>query len=40
MDWDVYKNSSSVTYINSRPEINTFKNKDRIKLLNAFKRKS
>ena len=40
MDWDVYKNSSSVTYINSTPKIKTFKNKDRIKLLNESKRES
>ena len=33
MDWDVYENNSSITYINSTPKIKTFKNKDRIKLL-------
>ncbi len=37
MDWDVYENSASITYINSAPKIQTFKNKDRIKLLNESK---
>ena len=40
MDWDVYKKNSSIIYINSTPEIKTFKNKDRIKLLNETKLKS
>ena len=40
MDWDVYENSSSITYINSKPEIKTFKNKDRIKLLYESKLES
>ena len=39
MDWKVYENSSSITYINSKPEIKTFENKDRIKLLDESKRK-
>jgi len=33
MDWDVYENNSFIVYINSAPQIKTFKNKDRIKLL-------
>ena len=37
MDWDVYENNSSIAYINSTPKIKTFKNKDRIKLLNESK---
>ncbi len=37
MDWDVYENNSSITYINAKPKIATFKNKDRIKLLNESK---
>ena len=37
MDWDIYENNSSITYINSTPKIKTFKNKDRIKLLNESK---
>jgi len=37
MDWDIYENNSSITFINSRPKIKTFKNKDRIKLLNESK---
>ena len=37
MDWEVYENNSSITYINSVPKIKTFKNKDRIKLLNESK---
>tara|TARA_B100000575_G_scaffold102126_1_gene81404 strand:- start:5844 stop:7340 length:1497 start_codon:yes stop_codon:yes gene_type:complete len=39
MDWEIYENSSSITYINSKPEIKTFENKDRIKLLDESKRK-
>ena len=37
MDWDIYENNSSIIYINSTPKIKTFKNKDRIKLLNESK---
>ena len=37
MDWDVYESNSSIAYINSIPKIKTFKNKDRIKLLNESK---
>ncbi len=40
IEWDVYENSSSITYINSTPKNKTFKNKDRIKLLNESKLKS
>ena len=40
MDWEVYENSSSIVYINSTPEIKTFKNKDKIKLLNESKLES
>jgi len=37
MDWEVYEDNSSITYINSVPKIQTFKNKHRIKLLNESK---
>ena len=37
LDWEVYENNSSVAHINSIPKIKTFKNKDRIKLLNESK---
>ena len=37
MDWEIYENNSSIAYINSTPKIKTFKNKDRIKLLNESK---
>ena len=37
MDWHVYKSNSSVVCINSTPKIQTFQNKDRIKLLNESK---
>ena len=40
IDWELYENSSSITHINSTPEIKTFKNKDRIKLLNESKLES
>ena len=37
MDWDVYENNSFIAHINSEPKIETFKNKDRIKLLHESK---
>ena len=37
MDWEIFENNSSIAYINSTPKIKTFKNKDRIKLLNESK---
>ena len=37
LSWEIYENNSSIAYINSTPKIKTFKNKDRIKLLNESK---
>ena len=37
IDWDVYENNSFIAYINSVPKIKTFKNIDRIKLLDESK---
>ena len=37
LDWDAYKNNSSIAFINSTPKIQTFQNEHRIKLLDESK---